>query len=55
MVLGESAPQTIKQNVALDTVAEPTPIKESPAPSVNATAEEEDDTMSYFAKLAQED
>jgi hypothetical protein len=55
MVLGESAPQTIKQNVALDMVAEPTPIKESPAPSVNATAEEEDDTMSYFAKLAQED
>lgn len=55
MVLGESAPRTVKQEVALDMVAEPTPLKESPAPSFDASDDDDDDTMSYFAKLAQED
>lgn len=54
MVLGESAPRTVKQEVALDAVAEPTPLKETPAPSLD-TSDDDDDTMSYFAKLAQED
>jgi len=64
--LGESAPRTVKQEVALDDeipygnfkeaapAAAPT---EAPAP-VAATAEaasDDDDTMSYFAALAKDD
>ena len=51
-VLGESAPRTVKQEVALDEVAA------APAPkSTPATAEsvDDDDTLSYFAKLAADD
>lgn len=59
LVLGEAAPRTTKQTVALDETAE------APAPKVQAAPEpvsaeapqasSEDDTMSYFAKLAQQD
>ena len=66
LVLGESAPRTVKQEVALDDeipydnfkeaapAAAPT---QAPAP-VAATAEaasDDDDTMSYFAALAKDD
>ena len=66
LVLGESAPRTVKQEISLDDeipydnfkAAEPVSKPPSaPAPSP-ATAEndiEEDDTMSYFANLAKED
>ena len=64
-VLGESAPRTIKEEVALDLDDEipdfdkkPEPeIKSEPAP-VAASAEsamEDDDTMAYFQKLAKDD
>lgn len=46
MVLGEAAPRTYKQEVKLDEVA--------PEPEM-ATSSEDDDTMSYFAKLAAEE
>jgi len=49
-VLGESLPQTIEQRVAVDETA--------PAPqpkAVEASSDDEDDTMSYFAKLAAEE
>jgi len=61
-VLGEQAPRTVKQTVALDDEipdfdsrqqAAPQPAA-APAPHT-AEAVEEDDTMSYFAKLAAED
>ena len=60
-VLGEVAPRTVKQEVALDEVAPapqpkvasaPEPVA-STAPSVASV--DEDDTMSYFASLAQQD
>jgi len=54
MVLGESAPRTIRSEVSLDTVAAPAPRASASAPTI-ATAEDEDDTMSYFAKLAAEE
>lgn len=54
MVLGESAPRTVRSEVSLDTVAAPAPRASVSAPAI-ATAEDEDDTMSYFAKLAAED
>jgi hypothetical protein len=66
VVLGESAPRTVQQSVALDETASYSAPSSSPQPSAPiaaptpiATAEdtsiEEDDTMSYFAKLAAED
>ena len=48
-VLGESAPRTAKAEASLD-VSEPTPSISAPKPSFSA--ESEDDTMSYFASLA---
>ena len=65
MVLGEQAPRTQKQTVALELDDEIPDFPASSAPTataapepVIATAEssmDEDDTMSYFAKLAAED
>ena len=66
IVLGESAPRTVQQSIALDETASYSAPSSSPQPSAPiaaptpiATAEdtsiEEDDTMSYFAKLAAED
>ena len=50
-VLGESAPVSVEQRVALDTTA--------PAPQPKAvesySSDDEDDTMGYFAKLAAEE
>jgi len=57
IVLGESAPRTVQETVALDTTAEPAPLKAAEPPKVaeSSVTEDEDDTMAYFAKLAQED
>ena len=65
LVLGESAPRTVKQEISLDDeipydnfkeaapAAAPT---ETPAPAMaTAEAASDDDTMSYFAALAKED
>jgi len=62
-VLGEAAPRTVEQQVSLDEVTpQPQPVAAAaPQPSVSAAppqpaaSADEDDTMSYFAKLAQED
>ena len=65
MVLGEQAPRTMKQEAALDLDDEipdfpsmrPTAAPSAPEPTIS-TAEssmDDDDTMSYFAKLAAED
>jgi hypothetical protein len=51
MVLGESAPRTVKQEVAMDKVEEPAPIPTAET----AALEDDDDTLSYFAKIANED
>ena len=61
-VLGEAVPRTVKQEVELDDEipydnfksAEPAPVA-TPTPTAEAVTKEEDDTMSYFAKLAAED
>ena len=65
-VLGEAAPRTVKQEVAMDLDDEipefqssPSPTApSSPAPAITtaeASMSDDDDTMSYFAKLAAED
>ena len=65
-VLGEAAPRTVKQEVAMDLDDEipefqssPSPAApSSPAPAITtaeASMSDDDDTMSYFAKLAAED
>jgi hypothetical protein len=51
LVLGESAPRTVKQEVSMDKVQEPTPMPTAE----NLSMDDDDDTMSYFAKLANED
>jgi len=53
-VLGESSPAPAQYRPEMDEVAEPAPRKVAPAPEI-ASDDEEDDTMSYFAKLAEED
>ncbi len=62
-VLGEQAPRTVKEEVVLDDQIPEFPTKTQPAPAM-ATAEavmetasstDEEDTMSYFARLANED
>ena len=67
LVLGESAPRTVRENVSLDTstpyvapqATAPAAVAPMAAPAPMATAEntalDEDDTMSYFAKLAADD
>jgi hypothetical protein len=56
MVLGESAPRTIRSEISLDTVAAPAPRASASTPAIaTAAAEDDDDTMSYFAKLAAEE
>jgi hypothetical protein len=51
LVLGESAPRTVKQEVAMDEVRQPAPMPTAE----NLSMDDDDDTMSYFAKLANED
>ncbi len=67
LVLGESAPRTVREEVSLDTstpyvapqASAPAAVAPMAAPAPMATAEntalDEDDTMSYFAKLAADD
>lgn len=67
LVLGESAPRTVRETVSLDTAtpyvapqaSAPAATAPMAAPAPMATAEntalDEDDTMSYFAKLAADD
>ena len=55
-VLGETAPRTVKEEVALDTVAEPAaPKTVAPATADAADDSGDDDAMSYFQKLANAD
>ena len=54
MVLGVSA--TAGQSIVREEEVEPAPQRSAPAPEIaSSTDEEEDDAMSYFAKLAEED
>ena len=66
MVLGESPIQTTRQQVALEEVSAPAPMRSvaapEPAPSVAPAAmetffavDDEEDTMSFFSRLAAED
>jgi hypothetical protein len=65
LVLGEAPAQTTRQQVALEEVSAPTPMRATaapePAPSVapaamaTSAADDDEDTMSFFAKLAAED
>ena len=56
-VLGETAPRTIKQEVAMDTVQETPPWSEPVgAPTAESAGDDgDDDAMSYFQKLANAD
>jgi hypothetical protein len=60
-VLGESAPRTVKEEIALDDEIPYDSFKSASAPeapsaeSAMDAVDDEDDTMSYFAKLANED
>ena len=55
-VLGETAPRTVKEEVALDTVAEPVAPKTLAPATADATDDAgDDDAMSYFQKLANAD
>ena len=55
-VLGETAPRTVKEEVALDTVAEPAAPKTVAPATADATDDAgDDDAMSYFQKLANAD
>ena len=64
-VLGEHAPRTVKEEVSLDnsvaygsfdkaTPAPEAPTAEAVMDSGTAASDDDDDTMSYFAKLANE-
>jgi hypothetical protein len=57
LVLGESKPTTTRQQIVMESVEEPAPRKTTPAiePVSVSIDDDEDDTMSYFAKLAAED
>jgi hypothetical protein len=64
LVLGETAPRTVKEEVAVDTTAPPwdAPVAKAPEVAVSAAATAEasdeggdDDAFSYFQKLANAD
>ena len=59
LVLGESAPRTVREQISMETQSDPAPMRAAPAPAVPAVDQgedmEEEDTLSYFAKLAAED
>jgi len=52
IVLGESAPRTVREEVSLDQQEAP---REMPTAENTSLDDDPDDTMSYFAKLANED
>ena len=56
-VLGETAPRTVKEEVAMDTVQDTPPWDPAPAPATAEAAGDDgdDDAMSYFQKLANAD
>ena len=55
-VLGQTAPRTVKEEVALDTVAEPVAPKTVAPATADATDDSgDDDAMAYFQKLANAD
>jgi len=57
-VLGEAMPKTVKQEIAIDDEIPAFEPKAAPAPqpaTAESVMEDDDDTMSYFAKLAAED
>ena len=51
LVLGESAPTTTRQQITMEQAEEPAPMRSAKEPSVSST-DEDDEAMSYFAKLA---
>lgn len=55
-VLGEGAPMTTAESISLDEEAPAKPMKEKPSKVVEEVVsnDEDDDTLSYFAKLAAE-
>jgi len=58
LVLGEAAPTSTRQQVAMESAEEPAPRRAAQAiepASASVDDDDEDDTMSYFAKLAAED
>jgi hypothetical protein len=59
LVLGESAPRTVKQDISLDNTSQPVSPRSAdpvePRAQVSSTDDDDDDTMSYFAKLASEE
>lgn len=59
LVLGESAPRTVREQISMETQSDPAPMRAAPAPAAPAVDQgedmEEEDTLSYFAKLAAED
>lgn len=58
LVLGQSAPRTVREQLSVETTQEPPARKTAPAPSMKQAAaddEDDDDTMSFFAKLAAEE
>ena len=58
MVLGERPMESVQQTTAheMEPVREPAPMRSSPAPETRAvSADDDEDTMSFFAKLANED
>lgn len=62
-VLGEQAPRTVKEEITLDDeipefperTAQPAPIATAEATMDTSSTSDEEDTMSYFARLANED
>jgi hypothetical protein len=62
-VLGEQAPRTVKEEIVLDDeipefperTAQPAPMATAEATMDTASTSDEEDTMSYFARLANED
>jgi len=57
IVLGETAPRTVQETVALDEVATPASIPSAEPATAETTvfADDDDDTMDYFKRLAQDD
>ena len=59
LVLGEAAPRTVREQISMETVSAPAPARTAAPAAIPAVDQGEDmqeeDTLSYFAKLAAED